>query len=150
VGPEGLQRKMSARVIELSRVAAAKTCSSLDGLLQEPAVQQFQFWAGASGRRYVHSVFSLIECPETPKAVYLLVRCDNNGRRTVLKVGRVEHEAESLNLAEIRHRGAKLGANQVHLHFLAKDEQERRMIELDLRVAHFSELSAERISSSRH
>ena len=141
---------MSARVVELSRVAAAKACSPLEGVLQEPAVQQFQFWAGASGHRYVHSVFSLIECPEVPEAVYLLVRCDNNGRRTVLKVGRVEHEAESLNLAEIRHRGAKLGANQVHLHLLAKDEGERRMIERDLRAAHFSVLSAERISSLRY
>lgn len=142
---------MSARVVELSRVAAARASSSPeDDLLQEPAVQQFQFWAGASGERYVHSVFSLIGCPEIPKAVYLLVRCDSHGRRTVLKVGRVEHEAESLNLAEIRHRGAKLGANQVHLHLLADDEQERRKIELDIRAAHFSGLSVERISSMRH
>ena len=142
---------MSARIVELSRVAAAKAAiSPEEEALQEPSVQQFQFWTGASGQRYVHSVFSLIGCPELPKAVYLLVRRDQHDRRTVLRVGRTRHDAESLNLAEIRHRGAQLGANEVHVHFLAKSERERRRIELDLRAAHFPELSVERKSSMRH
>ncbi|HEX7074626.1 MAG TPA: hypothetical protein VF226_11340 [Hyphomicrobiaceae bacterium] len=143
---------MSARIVELSQIAAARAAAASPGhdLLNEPAAQQFQFWAGASGERYVHSVFSLIGCPELPKAVYMLVRCDGNGRRIVLRVGRTEHDAPSLNLAEIRHRGAQLGANQVHVHFLAGSARERRRVELDLRTAHFSELSAERTSSMRH
>jgi hypothetical protein len=58
---------MSARIVELSRVAAAR--AGQDVSLPEPSAQQFQFWAGASGERYVHSVFSLIGCPELPKAV---------------------------------------------------------------------------------
>lgn len=143
---------MSARIVELSRIAAAKSAvtSPVDEALQEPAAQQFQFWAGVSGERYVHSVFSLIGCPELPRAVYMLVRCDRGGRRTVLRISRTEHDAPSLNLAEIRHRGAQLGANQVHVHFLARSEGERLKVELDLRAAYFSELSAERTSSSRH
>jgi hypothetical protein len=142
---------MSARIVELSRVAAAKAAiSPEEEALQEPSVQQFQFWTGASGQRYVHSVFSLIGCPELPKAVYLLVRRDQHDRRTVLRVGRTRHDAVSLNLAEIRHRGAQLGANEVHVHFLAKSDRERRRIELDLRAAHFPELSVERKSFMRH
>ncbi len=143
---------MSARIVELSQFAAARAAAVTPEheLLIEPAAQQFQFWAGASGERYVHSVFSLIGCPEIPEAVYMLVRCDGNGRRTVLRIGRAEHDAASLNLAEIRHRGAQLGANQVHVHFLADSDRERRQVELDLRAAHFSELSAERTSSMRH
>src|SRR5690606_7853631 len=142
---------MSARIVELSRVAAAKSVvSPVAEALQELPAQRFQFWTGVSGERYVHSVFSLIGCPELPNAVYLLVRHDQLGRRTVLRVGRTAHEAESLNLAEIRHRGAQLGANEVHVHFLAGGDRERRQVELDLRSAHFPGLSAERMSSTRH
>src|SRR5690606_17419264 len=110
-------------------------------LLNEPAAQQFQFWAGASGERYVHSVFSLIGCPELPKAVYMLVRCDGNGRRIVLRVGRTEHDAPSLTLAEIRHLGPQLGANDVPVYFLAGGARERRRIELDRRAAYVSKIS---------
>lgn len=142
---------MSARIVELSRVAAARSAvSPVAEALQETPAQQFQFWTGASGERYVHSVFSLIGCPELPKAVYILVRHDQHGRRTALRVGRTGHDSESLNLAEIRHRGAQLGANEVHVHFLAGGDHERRQAELDLRSAHFSGLSAERTSSTRH
>jgi len=143
---------MSARIVELSQVAAARAGLShqTDVSLAEPTAQQFQFWAGASGERYVHSVFSLIGCPELPKAVYVLMRCDSHGRRTILRIGRTEHDAPSLNLAEIRHRGAKLGANEVHVHFLASSTRQRRDVEADLRAAHFQELSVESLSSVRH
>ncbi len=143
---------MSARIVELSRVAAARAAvvAPLDEALEEPSVQHFQFWAGTSGERYVHSVFSLIGCPELPRAVYVLMRSDGRGRQTVLHIGRTVHDAPSLNLAEIRHRGAQLGANQVHVHLLAAGERQRRDVERDLRAAHFSELSAESSSSVRH
>ncbi len=144
---------MSARIVELSRVAAARS-AAMAGL--DPAIvgdndgQEFRFWTGSSGQRYVHSVFSLIGCPEIPPVVYALLHCDANGRRTILRVGRVEHDAPSLNLAEIRHRGAQLGANEVHVHFLGSSERQRRLVELDLRSAHFSELSAESSSFTQH
>jgi hypothetical protein len=78
------------------------------------------------------------------------MRCDAQGRRSVLRIGRTEHDAPSLNLAEIRHRGAKLGANEVHVHFLARSKHQRRDVEADLRAAHFQELSVESLSSVRH
>lgn len=142
---------MSARIVELSRVVAARAALHQDDVsLPEPSAQQFQFWAGASGERYVHSVFSLIGCPELPNAVYVLLRTDSYGRRKVLRIGRTEHDAPSLNLAEVRHRGAKLGANEVHVHLLADSQYRRREIETDLRLAHFQELSAENLSCVRH
>ncbi len=52
----------------------------------------------------------------------------------MLHVGRTTHDAQSLNLADIRHRGAKLGANEVHVHMLARSEAERGVIEMDLRT----------------
>jgi len=132
---------MSARIVELSRVAAAQAAIA-PGPGLEPEAQQFQFWGGESGQQYVHSVFSLIGCPELPPANYILARRSSDGGLTVLRIARTEHEAQSLNLAEIRHRGAKLGANEVHVHFLADTRRERQLIEADLRAAHFTGLSA--------
>jgi hypothetical protein len=137
---------MSARIVELSRVAAASGAAAQPVGL-EPETQQFQFWGGASGQQYVHSVFSLIGCPEVPASNYILARRHADGQLTVLRIGRVEHDAHSLNLAEIRHRGAKLGANEVHVHFLAGSQRQRCFTESDLRAAHFTELEAQRAES---
>ncbi len=35
---------------------------------------RFQFWTGASGKRYVHTVYSLFDCPTLEDANYILVR----------------------------------------------------------------------------
>ena len=144
---------MSARIVELSRVAAARSArqAGIDPTtLKETEEHEFRFWTGSSGQRYVHSVFSLIGCPELPSVVYALFHSDSDGNRTVLRVGRVEHDCPSLNLAEVRHRGAQLGANEVHVHFLAGSERQRRLVELDIRSAHFAELGEESPSWWQH
>ena len=41
--------------------------------------QAFHYWRGASGRRYLHSVYSLIGCPALPRANYILVRRYDDG-----------------------------------------------------------------------
>lgn len=97
------------------------------------------FWCGASGTRYVHTVHSLIECPEISDANYLLVRIAKNGRRTVLAAGFAGASAPSLNLAEVRRVGATLGANEVHVHFLASGDKNAKVIAHDLREAHLNE-----------
>ena len=104
---------------------------------------QFQSWQGASGRRYVHTVFPLILCPVLPQANYILVRREADGTRTVLRVGCTTSEAESLNLAEIRRRGAQLGANEVHVHLLGETAEERADIERDLRCGGLAGRTAE-------
>lgn len=145
---------MGARVIQLAefraRRQAPKSIAALDSTSE--LNDHFHFWSGASGQRYVHSVYDLIDCPEVPAANFLLVRRDGIGRRTVLAIGHLTHDASSLNLAEIRHRGARLGANEVHVHLLATSPQQRRVIELDLRAAQIDRDPAaeERISGTRH
>lgn len=145
---------MSARIVELSRVAAARSAGvklGEEALQAEAECHRFEFWKGSSGRRYVHSAFSLVGCPEVPSAVYVLLGCDAGGQRSVLRIARVEHEAPSLNLAEIRHRGARLGASEVHVHFLARCESQRRQIERDLRAAHCADRDgADSASRARH
>ena len=99
-------------------------------LWREPA--RLADWAGASGKQYQHLVYGLIECPLAPKANYVLTRRDADGRTTILKVGRTSHDAPTLNRAQMRHEAALLGANEVHLHVLAKTEAERILIEFDI------------------
>lgn len=93
----------------------------------------FQFWTGASGARYVHSVYHLFECPPFDQANYVLVKRHEGGQRTVLAIGRASNTASSLNLAEVRQRAAQLGANEVHLHLLASGQDDSCRIEADLR-----------------
>ncbi len=103
----------------------------------------FQFWSGVSGRRYVHTIFDLIGCPRVPACTYVLVRCDAQGRRSPLRIGTVSAEAWSLNLAEIRHRAAQLGANEVHGHLIASDAETRNKVTSDLQAGLFAEFNAE-------
>jgi hypothetical protein len=104
-------------------------------------VPTFHFWRGASQLGYVHSGYRLIECPDVANGIYLLVKVAPSGRRTVLEVGTVEHDAPSLNLAHIRQRGATVGADEVHLHLVQPTRSARRLVELDLQAGLMRSLS---------
>ena len=84
----------------------------------------------------------LIGCPALPRANYILVRRHDDGTRTPLAFGQTKDDAVTLNLAHLRHEGAKLGANEVHIHLLAETVDERSHVEDDLTAAHFHRLSA--------
>ena len=78
-----------------------------------------------------------------PAAMYLRVRRGRDGQREVLHFGRGHSDAATLNLAQVRQRGAQLGANEVHVHFLADTEAQRQLVMCDLRAGQFGELSSE-------
>jgi hypothetical protein len=104
-------------------------------------------WRGASGQYYLHSVFSLVECPPLTDVIYVLVHRDQRGHRLPLHVSRGCDSAPTLNLARIRQRGAALGANEVHVHFSDCGEGQRELALCDLRAGQFGVLSAEPSSS---
>jgi hypothetical protein len=108
---------------------------------QVPARQHV--WRGASGRAYVHSVYSLIECPPLPVASFVLVRREASGRRVALHVGLGRSQTATLNLAQVRRRGAQLGANEVHVHFPAPWSGEHALVACDLRAGQFGALASE-------
>jgi hypothetical protein len=144
---------MGARIIDLAAVRAhragqAKMPAGIEGATD--FTECFHFWCGASGRRYIHTIYSFRECPALPQANYILVRRDEDGRRVALAVGRLTHDAASLNLAEIRHRGASLGANEVHVHLLAGSSKQSQLVELDLRSGQLGGASLERTASNWH
>ena len=148
---------MVARIIDLAAYRAERKCRPEFPKADKPAphgvdeapssaalddtvspAQRFQFWTGASGKRYVHTIYSLIECPAVPAGNFILVKRDSSGRRSVLSIGRTVHEAATLNLAEIRQRGATLGANEVHVHLLAETAKQMQLIEFDLKTGQLS------------
>lgn len=60
--------------------------------------------------------FPLVFCPEMPCGTrYELVRKNADGSRAVMYCGVLTDPAPSLNLAKVRHRGARLGASEVVL-----------------------------------
>lgn len=104
---------------------------------QSPFDCAITFWHGTSGHAYVHSVYSLAGCPEVPPASVLFVKREEpEGARVVLKVMSVEHDAPSLNRADIRRCGAQLGATEVHLHFAGGDRMARHTATFDLSTRH--------------
>ncbi|WP_137388275.1 hypothetical protein [Rhodoligotrophos defluvii] len=98
-----------------------------------PFGDRFWYWNGSSGRRYIHSVFRLGDCPPFPGAIYLAVRRERSGQRVVCAIGRFSSvlEASSLpsGLAD-RH-----GVNEVHVHLLAETEPEVEATLADLSAA---------------
>lgn len=142
---------MSARIVELSGVVArrleADTAPELKPV-EQPLAARFRFWRGASGERYLHTVYGLLDCPPLPRANYVLVRRERNGTSRVLRIGHTSHDADTLNLADIRHRAARLGATEVHVHFLAAGERARRVIEFDLCSKLFGTLASEPVPAN--
>jgi hypothetical protein len=91
------------------------------GAADEPALvcseaafaQAFHYWRGASGRRYLHSVYTLVGCPAHPRAKYILDSRYDDGTRVALSFGQTKDDAISLNLAHLRHQ-VQLGANEAY------------------------------------
>lgn len=145
---------MGARVIQLAEARARRRLPSAPKVSRaydavDPSAG-FHFWSGASGQRYVHTVYDLLDCPEIPAANFLLVRRDVMGQRSVLAIGHLKNQAPSLNLAELRHRAARLGANEVHIHLLASSAQDRRTVELDLRAGGIDAEMSTPMAATRH
>jgi len=137
---------MSAQIIDLAEARARKTTSSSETQLltkttpsksEKPTgKERFQFWTGASGARYVHTVYSLVTCPTLPASNFMLIKRDADGEPDVLSIGQLTNSATSLNLAEVRRRGAELGATEVHIHLLADGAKQAMSIQQDLQAGH--------------
>ncbi|QFU17834.1 hypothetical protein [Microvirga thermotolerans] len=93
-------------------------------------------WRGRSGRRYIVGVHPLVEkevIEVTTDAVILAVKRDDTGTAHVIDVATAgsypSAQARARWMTEVRNRGA----NEMHVHRLAHDEDERRAMIEDLR-----------------
>ena len=133
---------MAARIVSISIVPRQAAPEPVLAGVPADLPPHQHVWRGASGRLYAHHVYALIECPPLPAAGYVLVRRDEKGRRTPLRVGLGTSPAPTLNLAEIRQRGAQAGANEVHVRLDAACDAERRLVACDLRAGLLGTLAA--------
>jgi len=135
---------MAVRIVTpAARITAPATPAPVALGLPAQVPARRHLWRGASGLAYVHTVYSLIECPPLPKATYILARREADGRRRVLHIGLAREDAATLNLARVRQRGAQLGANEVHVCFGAASEHDRALVVTDLRAGQFRALASE-------
>lgn len=93
----------------------------------------FCTWLGASGRRYICSVYPLDAPPPVDwrRALVAAVRHDGAGAR-ILFLFQPGPAAESDNFRWWTRRGTSCGAQEWHVHLLAETAEERAFILRDL------------------
>ena len=93
--------------------------------------ERFWYWRGASGQRYIHSIYARGLCPPVPRAVFVLVRTSCGVRRAVA-VGRFDAQGMmSLSLPQ----AVLSGDEEVHVHLLAREEESAERVLQDLQAA---------------
>ncbi len=96
---------------------------------------RFWYWTGASGRKYIHSVYALEDCPPLPGAIYVGVRREGP-LRIVMGIGRFtpfwDGPLGSRDLATLRTKGV----DEIHVHLLAKSQEVAEAILEDLLQAY--------------
>jgi hypothetical protein len=101
----------------------------------DPAFKdRFWYWTGASGRKYIHSVYTPEDCPPLPGAIYVAVRREGP-LRIVMAVGRFtafwDGTMGSSNAKSLRARGI----DELHVHLLAKSPEVASAVLEDLKQA---------------
>ncbi len=90
---------------------------------------RFWYWRGASGRRYIHSIYEAHSCPPLPGAVYVAVRRVGNAREA-LAVGRFPSFLDAFAAST-----AGLAPDEIHVHLLARDDADAKSVLADLEMA---------------
>jgi hypothetical protein len=98
-------------------------------LSQAPGADRFWYWHGASGRKYIHSIYAVGRCPPVPGAIFVAVRRQGNERRAVAvrRFPAIWEDAFATFLSR--------NADEVHVHLLARDQADAESILSDLRAA---------------
>jgi hypothetical protein len=79
---------------------------------------RFWYWRGASGRKYIHSVYRLDSCPPVPGAIYVAVKWIG-GERCAISAGRFSSYWDGSMGGLARAALSNVDADEVHVHLLA-------------------------------
>lgn len=135
-GNNALQTAMSPTVRPCTTGTAATTPGA------------FQFWSGLSGTIYVHTIYAIESCPNLTCANYVLVHRGHDGACTPLATGHTGDGGENAATpTSLRDRARRVGANEVHVHFLASTTRESKRIEDDVNANLFRRRST---GATRH
>jgi hypothetical protein len=108
-------------------------------LPSDPGLQdRFWYWHGASGRKYIHSVYAPDCCPPLPGAIYVAVRREGS-LRIALSVGRFTPFWDGVMMSSEAAHVARLGIDEIHVHLLAKSAIAAEDVLADLRDAMLSD-----------
>ncbi len=101
----------------------------------EPGIGgRFWYWRGHSGREYIHSVYPVAACPPLPGAVYVAVRRAGD-RRIAVATGRFADFWAMNGDRDGGRRLDELGADELHVHLLARDPASAQAVAHDLGMA---------------
>ncbi len=93
--------------------------------------KRFWYWYGASGQRYIHSIYCNETCPPVPGAVFVVVSVRDGSRRAI-SVGRFSTKITSDSLAQ---QFGRPGEEEIHVHLLTRDDEGAQRILVDLLAA---------------
>lgn len=96
-----------------------------------PREDRFWYWYGASGTRYIHSVYGIDSAPLLPGAVYVAARRIDERTRQAVACGTIT-PAEIANAARFFAMLRNAGAEELHVHLLASCPTEAVQIRKDL------------------
>ena len=136
------------RTDRLGEAVAWRSCSAarasgahdqaLAGLAGSSVADRFRAWRGASGRRYVFSVFRLDRggvseaFPDVESAVVIAAQRGDGAERRLLWVRQTGPDARAFLIGSDVAALAARGGCELHLHFLAGSPAERDAIVADL------------------
>jgi len=92
-------------------------------------VDRFWYWRGASGRAYIHSIYSRELCPPVPGAVFVIVHRCGSVRHAVC-AGQISSDGIIPDMPP-----PAAGEEEIHLHLLARDAKTALEILRDLEEA---------------
>jgi hypothetical protein len=96
---------------------------------------RFWYWTGASGRKYIHSVYAPEDLPPLPGAIFVGVRREGP-LRLVMAIGRFTPFWDGVlgnrELADFRNSGV----DEIHVHLLAKSPEVANAVLEDLLQAY--------------
>lgn len=107
----------------------------LAALIDEPLSPRFCAWRGASGRRYIASVYEACACPAYCDAALIAVAVDPDGRRRILALADTGVFPEPVVARLAQTHAPIAGRLEFHLHLLAETSAERRAALDDLAAA---------------
>jgi hypothetical protein len=96
--------------------------------------QRFFYWQGQSGQKYIHSVYEIDACPPLPGAVYVAVKRVGL-MRVAVAVGRFAPFWDKTLGEDDLFRLEALGADEVHVHLLARSPEAAEGVKYDLSSA---------------
>jgi hypothetical protein len=107
---------------------------ALDTPQEADMKDRFFYWQGASGQKYIHSVYEIDVCPPLPGAVYVAVK-RSGSMRIAVSVGRFQPFWDRTLGQDEMSRLESLGVDEVHVHLLAKGPEIAEAVKRDLSAA---------------